>query len=209
MIRYRLKTTELCRLKPSKEPHQCILIVCEGEKTEPIYFNSFKKKLHLSTTQIEITHKDSAPISIVDYAIELENKRNQDQFRDKYDIIYCVFDVDRHTTLARAINKAKAHGFKVILSNPCFEYWYILHFKKTSPQFHNAKEVVSLLKKKYHNSYCKNNSTIFETIYNNTNQAIKNSKQVINEQHNGATNLSNCNPSTHVHLIVEEFQKMV
>ena len=47
-----------------------------------------------------------------------------------------------------------------------------------------------------------------DVIYPKTNAAIKNSKEVLKEQHNDAEDLRDCNPSTHVHKIVEYFQNM-
>ena len=58
-----------------------------------------------------------------------------------------------------------------------------------------------------HPAYCESDTTIFDVVYPMTVDAIKNSKEVLKEQHEDAEDLSNCNPSTHVHKIVEYLQK--
>jgi hypothetical protein len=208
------KIDALKRREAFKEQRKSILIVCEGSKTEPIYFNSLKKKLRI-IADVDVVGAGAVPITVVNRAIE---KRGQQEglaktslIKVEYEIVYCVFDVEmpkQHKSLLEAINKAKANGLEVILSNPCFEYWYILHFVKTSSPFYKNENVISVLKK-YHKTYSKGDDKIFDIIYPNTKQAIQNSKQVIKEHHNDATDLQNCNPSTNVHLIVEEFLKMV
>ncbi len=199
------------RREGSKEPRKSILIVCEGSKTEPIYFNSLRKKLRLSTVEVEIVGKGEAAITVVDRAIELRGERKRlakaSGGRVAYDVVYCVIDVEapQAESLSRAVNKAEDNKLEVILSNPCFEYWYILHFRKTSRPFTRSKDAKSTLRQE-HPAYCESDTTIFDVVYPKTADAIKHSKEVLREQHNDAEDLSDCNPSTHVHKIVEYLQ---
>jgi hypothetical protein len=199
------------RRKGSKEPRKSILIVSEGSKTEPIYFNSLKNKLRLAMVDVEIVGEGAAPITVVDHAIELraERKRVAKKSLTKaaYDVVYCVIDVEapKAESLSRAANKARDNKLEVILSNPCFEYWYILHFRKTSAPFSTSQEAKSALRRE-HRSYCESDTTIFDVVYPKTADAIKHSKEVLKEQHNDVEDLSDCNPSTHVHKIVEYLQ---
>jgi hypothetical protein len=196
------------RRQGSKEPRKSILIVSEGSKTEPIYFNSLRNKLRLAMVEVKIVGEGAAPITVVDRAIELraERKRVAKKILMKaaYDVVYCVIDVEapKAESLSRAVNKAKGNKLQVILSNPCFEYWYILHFRKTSAPFGTSQETKSALRQE-HRAYCESDTTIFDVVYPKTSNAIKNSKEVLREQHNGGDDLSDCNPSTHVHKIVE------
>jgi hypothetical protein len=209
------KIDALIRREAFKEPRKSILIVCEGKKTEPIYFNSLKNKLKITIADIEVVGAGAVPITVVERAIALKEQRNRiaknSLTKAEYDVIYCLIDAEmpvQHPNISNAFSKAQANNIEVILSNPCFEYWYLLHFKKTSVSFYSNAEVIKALKK-CHANYDKSNRTICDAIYNKTAQAIKNSKEVIKEHHNGSTDLKNCNPSTHVHLIVEELLKMV
>ncbi len=194
------------RRKASREPHKSILIVCEGKKTEPIYFNALKKRLRLIMVDVEIVGEGGAPITVVNRAIARREERKQiakkSLTKTEYEVIYCVVDVDTHETLDQAIDKARGNEICVILSNPCFEYWYILHFRKTSAPFNSSQDVKSALREE-HPDYNESDTTIFNVVYPKTSDAIKHSKEVLKEQHNDAEDLRDCNPSTHVHKIVE------
>ena len=115
---------KLERKKQSREPYDKVLVVCEGEKTEPYYIKALRDHLKLSQANIKIDpDSDSSPTSVVGYAKELieENKK------DPYDHVFCVIDRDRHTDFDKAI--AQIEGFNAedtklhaVVSNPCFEY---------------------------------------------------------------------------------------
>ncbi len=208
------KIDDYKRREAFKEPHKSILIVCEGSKTEPIYFNALKDKLRMAMVDVEIVGEGAAPITVVDRAIELRQERKyiakKSLTKAAYEIIYCVIDVEApnpHESLAEAVRKAKDNRFEIILSNPCFEYWYILHFRKTSAPFSRSRDVKSALRQE-HLAYNESDTTIFNVVYPKTSDAIKHSKEVLKEQHNDAEDLRDCNPSTHVHKIVEYLQNM-
>lgn len=214
MVSRKQRTIDYRRRKASKEPRKSILIVSEGSKTEPIYFKSLKRNLRLAMIEVEIIGEGAAPINVVDRAIELREERKRLATKSiakvAYEVIYCVIDVEApvpHESLARAIDKAKGNKLDVILSNPCFEFWYILHFRKTSAPFNSSQKVKSTLRN-IHPAYNESDTTIFEVLSNKTDVAVKNSKEVLKEQHNDEEDLRNCNPSTHVHKIVEYLQKI-
>ena len=199
------------RPKGFKEPRKSILIISEGSKTEPIYFNALKKNLRLAMVDVEIVGEGVAPITVVDRAVELRAERKlvakTSLTKAAYELVYCAIDVEapKAESLSRAVNKARDNRLEVILSNPCFEYWYILHFKKTGAPFSTSQDAKSTLRKE-HPAYSESDTTIFDVVYPSTSDAIKRSKEVLNEQHNDAEDLSDCNPSTHVHKIVEYLQ---
>lgn len=203
------------RRRAFKEQRKSILIVSEGSKTEPIYFNSLKSNLRLAMVEVEIVGEGAAPITVVNSAIQLRKKRKQiakkSPTKTAYEVIYCVIDVEApnpHESLAEAVSKAKDNKLEVILSNPCFEYWYILHFRKNSAPFYRSQDAKAALRQE-HAAYCESDTTIFDVVYPKTANAIKHSKEVLKEQHNDTEDLSNCNPSTHVHKIVEYLQNAV
>jgi len=208
------KIDDYKRREAFKEPRKSILIVCEGEKTEPIYFKALKERLRLIMVDVEIVGEGAAPITVVNSAIELREERKQiaskSLTKTAYEIIYCVIDVEApqpHGSLTDAVIKAKDNKLEIILSNPCFEYWYILHFRKTSAPFNTSQDAKSALRREHH-TYSESDTTIFNVVYPKTSDAIKHSKEVLQEQHNDAEDLSDCNPSTHVHKIVEYLQNM-
>jgi len=130
-----------------------MLIVCEGAKTEPSYFEGLKDAWKLQPLQVEIVGREcgSAPISVVDHAIALRDERRRDskraRGRPEFDEVWCVFDRDRHVSLSQALDKARGNDIKVALSAPCFELWYLLHFTYTSRAFRSFDALSKVLRK--------------------------------------------------------------
>lgn len=95
-----------------------ILIICEGQNTEPSYFNQFR----LSSATIKSIGEGYNTISLVNRAKQLANEQ-------QYDQEWCVFDKDdfADADFNKAIQIAESLGFKVAYSNQAFEYWLILH----------------------------------------------------------------------------------
>ncbi|WP_421827432.1 RloB family protein [Larkinella sp.] len=110
----------LTRAAPNRQTKPTILIVCEGENTEPSYFDSFR----LSSATVESYGGRKQPVNVVKHAIYLASQK-------KYDEVWCVFDKDdiSDEDFNDAIDQAEAAGFKVAYSNQAFEYWFILHFE--------------------------------------------------------------------------------
>lgn len=131
------KSKDLKRHKESREPYDKVLIVCEGEKTEPYYLTALRDYFKLSQANIRIDpNSDSSPISVVNYAKELIKQSE----KDPYDNVFCVIDRDSHTSFDTAIvqiNSFRNKNTKLhsIVSNPCFEYWILLHFTYTTKLF--------------------------------------------------------------------------
>lgn len=57
-----------------------VLIVCEGEQTQPLYFESFKQEYDLSSANVVVTDasKGSDPVSVVRYAEKLFKASQKD-----------------------------------------------------------------------------------------------------------------------------------
>ena len=205
----------LRRKKAFKASRDKVLIVCEGEKTEPSYFRHLKKELRLGpVAEIIIAGEEcgAAPKSVVEYAMNAI----REEIDIPYDQVWCVFDVEipKHKSLDEAYCNLRTYNppeksktiLKHALSNPCFEYWYVLHFEKTGQTFASKKQLMSLLKK-HIPSYDKAGSKIPELLYPKLETAIQHAKEVIREKHYG-DDLRVCNPSTHVHLLVEYLQEI-
>src|SRR5215213_4074645 len=84
------------RRAPVRQPHDYVLIGCEGKKTEPNYLQGLKSEYRLSNANIRIVHPSATdPTSIVRFA--------EAELRDgEYDRVYCVFDRDSHVSFASA-----------------------------------------------------------------------------------------------------------
>jgi hypothetical protein len=106
------------------------LIVSEGSVTEPEYFRALRDRLGLASVLVDIVSADGTdPVSVVDHAERLRRARMREAKRGSltrvaYDEVRAVFDTERHDTnsrLAPALDRARALGICVALSNPCVE----------------------------------------------------------------------------------------
>ena len=91
------------------QPHDRVLIVCEGAKTEPNYFQDLRKRARIPTAVIKIMPSalGTQPLQVVEFAIAEFNRTRA------YDRVYAVFDRDTHPTYANAIGKAEAYCIKL------------------------------------------------------------------------------------------------
>lgn len=209
----RRSNKDYTRGRPYKHPRDVVLIVCEGEKTEPIYFKSLRGHLKLHTLKVEVVGGEdgSAAISVVNCALrKIKERRNSNSTLEtrEYNVVWCVMDVEipKQESLDKAIDVARRKKLQVALSNPCFEYWFLLHYEKTAHRMQNSDDTINLLKK-YMPDYTKNDPNVFQTISQHIETAITNSKSIIRENGYG-DDLRNCNPSTHVHKVVERLQSI-
>jgi len=122
------------RRGPKREPYDRVLIVCEGEKTEPYYFNELKDHYRLSTANISVTPASgSDPLSIVHTAKSI--KADATRQRNPYDRVYCVFDRDEHANFEAACQQMADARLDSARSWPCFEVWLLLHFRYSREPF--------------------------------------------------------------------------
>lgn len=143
---------KLARQRPSKKIGQKILIACEGSKTEPGYFESIRRELRLTTLQIILVpHRGKTdPRSVVDTAIEKRQEMRREKSWTQGDKAWAIFDGDEHIeqnyeNWKGAIDRAKSQDVHLAITNPCFEFWYLIHFRDHFSQI-NRDRVVTLLK---------------------------------------------------------------
>ena len=88
--------------------------------------------MHRESVIVTIDDYHASPMQLVEEAaakrvIDLRAaKRGQGAPYDEY---WCVFDVDEHPYLNRALELARTSGISIALSNPCLELWFLLHFE--------------------------------------------------------------------------------
>jgi hypothetical protein len=200
----------LKRKKARRSPYDMVLIVCEGEKTEPNYFKALIDDLLLNTANIVIAKNvaGSSPRTIADFALKEYKKEKE------YDRVYCVFDKDRHTTYDNALDKirrarlSKGHSILATTSVPCFEFWLLLHFIYTTKQFDIGPgsicaNVISDLKT-HLPGYAKGDIDIYQATKNQLDNAIKNCKRVARHCDTAGTDM----PSTNIHDLVEYLRNL-
>jgi hypothetical protein len=129
------------RQAPFRNPRKKILVVCEGEKTEPQYLKQFAKSHRDAIVDVELAPEIGVPLSVVREARRLKklaiaaSKREGDPYL-RNDAVWAVFDVDEHPHVPEALGMARQNGIKVALSNPCFELWLVLHHRDAPGMIH-------------------------------------------------------------------------
>ena len=162
---------KLKRRKNKREAKTIFIIYCDGE-TEKNYFKSFKVKLK-DIGNVKILVKDAPnPLQIVKRLIKEKITVGDDGY-----YFWGVCDVDeRYENIKEVIKEAKKDNIKLAISNPCFEYWILLHFKKTRPIYSKCNPIINELKKHIQN-YDKNDRKIYNKISQLEIEAIKRAKE--------------------------------
>lgn len=134
-----------------------VLIVTEGSQTEPKYFERFKNR----QTNIDIKVIGGGGGKGTDYGslvreavIYMEKNGISEQNGDRMwviadaDVNYNVPDpvTSKSRQLEAAKKKAKKHGIRIALSNPCFEVWFLLHFRYSSGYLQDYAAVLTQLR---------------------------------------------------------------
>ena len=146
-------TRNLARKHGRRPPYDRVLIVCEGEKTEPLYLEDIRISNRVPSAHVRVLHSEygTQPRQVVDFAEEIFRETKE------YDWVFAVFDRDDHLTYHDALTRAQALDmtlrnderksvhFVAVPSVPCFEFWLLLHFADIQAFFQRT-EIVRRLK---------------------------------------------------------------
>lgn len=212
--RGRKNLSQISRKRAFRKPNERILIVCEGEKTEKLYFGLYLDDLKAVNVDLKILGKEcgSDPLSVV-------NQAKQSMRLDKQiDACFCVVDRDSHSNFDQAMNEAVEFSatlsnnrkFKSIASFPCFEFWLLMHFSYTRGPFlkkgkKSAGDCAVEALKVHLPKYQKNSNEQMKECLPYTDTAIENSKKALED----AKKTGEFNPSSEVHLIVEAIKETI
>jgi len=141
----------LARKKPKRPPFDRVLIVTEGTKTEPLYFDDIRRQMRIASAHIAVLPSTGTePIQVVEYA---EAKFLETR---EYECVFAVFDRDDHRTFNQALTRARTLDstlknaerqsvrFFAVPTVPCFELWLLLHYQECVA-FNHRTEVFSKL----------------------------------------------------------------
>ena len=206
-----IKVKDLKRRKAKRDPFAKVLIVCEG-KTELLYCNGLKDYYKLNSTNVEVcADGGSDPLGISKFAFM--RYRQEKSAGDPFDKVYCVFDKDNHKNFSQALDAIRdanpKNMFVAITSVPCFEFWFLLHYKYTTKPFHALSrasacdQVIDELKI-YLPEYAKRADNMFPMLLDHLEFAKINATRVTRS----ATESGTDNPSTQVHQLVDFLQNI-
>lgn len=175
---------------PSLKMRKIALVICEGE-TEVCYINLLKT-WYKSPIRI-VSHIEGTKITP-----SLVEKRAKELKISQWDKVhtFLMYDMDVQT-INEKLRKCKA---EMLLSNPCFEIWLLLHAKDQK----NAIETDDLIKELKKSSTVWNNyskSAFTDTqkafLNNNTDIAVARAKKLQELQ----------NPSTGIYKLIKILQR--
>ena len=196
------------------------LIMCEGEATEPNYFEGLKQDLPkgvLTAYQIDIEGAGRNTQSLVTESLRLKEVYEKNTARS-IDRLWVVFDRDSFSAndFNAAINRC-AQNNPVIgcaWSNEAFELWYLLHFH----YYQNAmsrEQYQALIEQnlKPHlgddYTYEKNSEKMYALLkeYGSIEDAIRNARRLA-ETYGERRDYADHNPCTMVWELVDELLKL-
>ena len=197
------KPAKLGRSETHRTPRARVLIVCEGECTEPHYLDAVRRDLGLGNVRIAGRECGSDPESVVRYGIEIF------EGDAAIDRIICVVDRDEHATFNSAqqlVRQSKKKGIPIelLVSYPSFEFWYLLHFRYTRKPFIRegqrspATVLISTLKLDFP-FYRKSVCSMWETLRGRFSTAMEHAARAEREAKQDAEP----NPSTDMHKLMK------
>ena len=124
----------------SRKEKPLVLIVPEGAETEKVYFQHFNKPEKPVKIKVVENSSDGAKTdyaSLLKKAIGYKNKYSLSKAKGASVWVVADGDIDYKTpgaaeakekALLEARTAAEKNGISILISNPCFELWYYLHF---------------------------------------------------------------------------------
>ncbi len=184
------------------------LIVCEGETTEPNYFESYKLKLPKGLVEIDIVGEGDNTLNIVRKAIELRDSSEKSQWG--YDECWAVFDKDSFSNdrFNTAVFLARREKIKCAYSIEAFELWYLLHFE----HYENAmsrRDYSKLLSQHINEDYQKNNSRMLGILDELGDAKLAIDRAVKLSENYDGFNPANENPVTYVHELIKSLREQI
>lgn len=207
---------KLERKRASKVSHDRILIVSEGEKTEPLYFRELIRQLRLHTASAVVVPSGygTQPIQVATYARDLFLEGNPHPNRKiapkAFEEIYVVFDRDEHDSYFEALQFCEKYNgrllndnrkkvlFKAIASIPSFELWLLLHFEDVHAPLHRDEAYAEV--RKYIAGYDKGVEGVFSKTFDQYERAKQNAERLC------ATSscYNDAEPFTEIHVVVDK-----
>lgn len=184
---------------------QSFLIICEGENTEPEYFNSFR----LTSAKVKAVGKGMGTLALLREALSI--RKEETRKGHVFDQCWLVFDKDDFPDgdFNEAIRKGEAEGFRVAWSNQSFEFWFILHFIQHHGPMHR-REYPAVLTRLTGRAYSKSQGftkLIFNQLYPLTDVAISNARNVLQDM--DISFPAKAESATTVFALVEELKKYI
>ena len=191
------------RPKGSRNHRPLVLIIVEGTKTEKLYFEALAREERASAVHVDVVHSkgNTAPENLVQQADKARKSRiDSDKWEDDGQV-WCVCDTEQPEPGIRLQNAsaiARKLDINMAVSNPAFEYWYLLHFRDSTSPCSNGQEMKNKLRKIINNYHEAMN--VYPILRSRTDDAIAQASDLRKRSEGAWDNFSN--PSTKVDQLV-------
>lgn len=188
-----------------------ILIVTEGMKTEPNYFEGFRKRINANF------HGDYVTVDIVGIGDNTMSLLQRAQgiaaaAIDGFTQVWIVYDKDSFPAhdfnmVVKGCERASTESlsYHAAWTNESFELWYLLHFAYTDSSLGRAMylpKLTTFMEAEGYGRYQKNREDMFDILEPKMSFAIENADKL--ETANQGKTPANSNPGTTVHHPVRE-----
>jgi hypothetical protein len=191
------------RQKGSRPLKTRILIVGEGQKTEPNYFRALREEPAVQD-RFAITIKGAHGFdqeAVMKETIKFKGA-------DDYDEVWCVLDVEgpsKADNLAAACTLAAEHRIKLFLSNPSIEVWFLLHLVKQARPYLDGGAAEAELnrhwRQHFNRDYAKSDREIYRRLRDLLPTGVQNARWVLETHHQGTAS-KDCNSSTEIYRLI-------
>jgi len=196
-------------------------IFCEGEQTEPQYFDGFKRLIEDNPIYRDLVLIRIEPCGAETMRVIHQAERYVKENRITKGKIWCVYDKDSfpardfNGVVERAVSLSRNNPelqYRAAWSNECIEYWFMLHFAYYTSNNHRT-EYIRFLNEKYTElgigKYRKNDNRTFDTLmkYGNPKLASRYAKRIIKDH--GRRSPAEMAPGTKVYELVEELARFL
>ena len=115
---------------PSSVELRRLVVFTEGSKTEVHYVNHWAR-LNRDRVTVAIDRLHGPPRKLVERAARTRRARATESRRRGGDPneYWCICDRDQHSKVDEALKMASDNEVEVVLSTPCIELWFVLHFR--------------------------------------------------------------------------------
>lgn len=176
---------------------------CEGI-TDKHYLLRLAKELGLKKYEVQI-EVSGAPRTCAEKLRDYLTDELGDEHDPEDRIAAIVVDRDIHPNVPEARDIARTNGFRFVLSNPCIELWFLMHFVDQRAPIERDKAEASL--KRHLASYVKGKAVdTFPQLYEPENRlaACKRAATLRKHWDGDSTDPHERNPYTDMDLLLEE-----
>lgn len=142
----------MARKRVQRQPKKLIAVFWEGQ-TEKMYIESFCKE-KFQDKAIFLVNTKKGLFDIAENC--LKNNANFSKYQNEIDEIWFFFDTEKvdqskwndYYKVIKKLMGSKNHqkNIRLLMTTSCIEYFFLLHYKKTSPQIRTKSDKDAIIK---------------------------------------------------------------